>query len=110
MRPQAGQDGVTPWYLKRSITFGPGRIDAHFTTFPDPACAAPLLELKFGGEVTVLGASDVAAGAREVDLLVNDYLTVTPRMEGFAAFLNSADSDACGADAWAVGAEQDIFQ
>ena len=110
LRPQAGQDGVTPWYLNRSITFAPGRIDAHFTTYADPNCSAPLLELKFGGDVNVLGASDVAAGARDVDLIVNDYLTVTPQMEGFAGFLNSADSGTCGADAWTVGTEQDVFE
>ncbi len=110
LRPQAGQDGITPWYLKRSIEFGPGRIDAHFTTFADPNCSAPLLELKFGGDVSVLAASDVALGAREVDLVVNDYLTVTPQMEGFAAFLNSADAGTCGSAEWSVGVEQDVFK
>lgn len=110
LRPQAGQDGIAPWYLKRSIVFGPGRIDAHFTTFADPDCSAPLLELKFGGDVNVLGASDVAPGAREVDLIVNDYLTVTPQMDGFAAFLNSAENGTCGSAEWSVGVEQDVFQ
>lgn len=110
LRPQAGQDGIAPWYLKRSITFGPERIDAHFTTFADPSCTAPLLELKFGGDVRVLGPSGVAEGAREVDLIVNDYLTVTPQMEGFAGFLNSAEAGTCGAQAWSVGVEQDVFK
>ena len=110
LRPQAGQDGIAPWYLKRSITFAPGRIDAHFTTFADATCTAPLLELKFGGDVNILGVSDVAPGAREVDLIVNDYLTVTPRMDAFAGFLNSAEAGTCGAEEWAVGAEQDVFQ
>lgn len=109
LRPQAGQDGIAPWYLKRSIEFGPGRIDAHFTTYADPLCSAPLLELKFGGDVTVLGESSVAAGAMEVDLVVNDYLTVTPRMEGFAGFLNAAEAGTCGAQEWSVGIEQDVF-
>ncbi len=110
LRPQAGQAGIDPWYLKRSISFEPGRIDAHFTTFADANCSAPLLDLKFGGDVTILGASDVAEGAREVDLVVNDYLTITPRMEGFAEFLNSAGAGTCGADAWSVGVEQDVFE
>lgn len=110
LRPQVGPDGIASWYLKRSINFAPGRIDAHFTTFADPACSAPLVELKFGGDVNVVGASDVAPGAKEVDLIVNDYLTVTPKMEGFAGFLNSADPGACGAEQWAVGVEQDIFE
>lgn len=110
LRPQQGQDGIAPWYLKRSIVFGPGRIDAHFTTYADASCLAPLLELKFGGDVTILGASGVAQGARDVDLIVNDYLTVTPRMEGFAGFLNSADAGACGTEEWAVGTEQDVFE
>ncbi len=110
LRPQAGQDGVAPWYLKRSIVFGPGRIHAHFTTFADARCSAPLLELKFGGDVNILGPSGVAPGAMEVDLVVNDYLTVTPQMDGFAGFLNSAEPGTCGADAWTVGTEQDVFK
>lgn len=110
LRPQVGQDGITSWYLKRTIAFAPGRIDAYFTTFADPICSAPLVELKFGGDVNVLGASDVAPGAKDVDLIVNDYLTITPQMEGFAGFLNSAEPGACGADQWVVGVEQDIFE
>lgn len=109
LRPQVGQDGIASWYLKRSITFALGRIDAHFTTFADPACSSPLVELKFGGDVNILDSSEVAPGAKEVDLIVNDYLTVTPQMEGFVVFLNSADPGACGAEQWAVGSEQDIF-
>lgn len=110
LRPQIGQDGLTPWYLKRSITFGVARIDAHFTTYADPSCSAPLLELKFGGDVRVLEPSDVVPGAMNVDLIVNDYLTVTPRMDGFAAFLNGAKTGNCGAQEWSVGNEQDVFQ
>ena len=106
LRPQAGQDGVSPWYLKRSVVFDGNRIDAHFTTYADATCSAPLLELKFGGDVVVQGPSDVAEGAKEVDLIVNDYLTVTPQMEGFAGFLNSAETGTCGTDAWQVGVAQ----
>lgn len=110
LRPQAGQDGVQPWYLTRSVVFAGDRIDAHFITYADANCSAPLLELKFGGDVNVRGASDVADGAKEVDLIVNDYLTVTPQMDGFASFLNSAEVGTCGADAWDVGVEQDVFK
>ncbi len=110
LRPQAAKDSVQPWYLKRDITFAGNRIDAHFTTFADPTCSAPLLELKFGGDVIVKGDSSVAKGAREVDLVVNDYLTVTPRMEGFAGFLNSAEPGTCGTKKWTVGTEQDVFK
>ena len=110
LRPQAGQEGIAPWYLKRSIKFGPKRIDAHFTTYADPMCSAPLLELKFGGDVKVLDASDVAEGAMNVDLTVNEYLTVTPRMENFAGFLNSAEAGTCGTETWMIDQEQDIFK
>ncbi len=110
LRPQVGQDGVAPWYLKRSITFAPGRIDAHFATYSDANCSAALLELKFGGDVNILGASEVAQGARNVDLIVNDYLTITPQLEGFAGFLNSAETGACGPEEWSVGNEQDVFE
>lgn len=110
LRPQAGQNGVEPWYLTRDITFGPGRIDAHFTTFADAQCSDPLLDLKFGGKVDILGGSDVAPGAANVNLIVDDYLSVTPRADGFAAFLNSADEGTCGTTAWTVGQEQDVFE
>ncbi|WP_306142875.1 hypothetical protein [Roseibium sp. MMSF_3412] len=45
-----------------------------------------------------------------VDLIINDYLTVTPRMDGFAAFLNGAETGTCSGQEWSVGAEQDVFQ
>lgn len=110
LRPQVGQDGVMSWHLKRSIVFTPERIDAHFTTYADAQCSTPLLELKFGGEVRVLGTSIVAPDAREVDLVINDYLTVTPQKDNFAGFLNSAEAGTCGVEAWNVGKEQDIFK
>ena len=49
LRPQQGEDGVSPWYLTRSIVFDGNRIAAHFTTFADATCSTPLGELKFGG-------------------------------------------------------------
>lgn len=109
LRPQTSPDGVAPWYLKRSITFQPGRIDADFTTYSDRSCTTPLLELRFGGAVSVKGASAIADGAQEVDLIVDDYLTVTPQTEDFTGFLNSAEANTCGAKAWAVGEAQDVF-
>ena len=109
LRPQAGQDGVQPWHLKRNIAFSGNRIDAHFTTYADSKCSSPLLDLKFGGEVRVQGSSDVAPGAMEVDLVVNDYLRITPLAEAFTGFLNSAEAGACGAESWKVGGEQDVF-
>ncbi len=110
LRPQAGPDGVQPWFLKRSITFAGNRIDAHFTTYADASCTTPLVELKFGGDVVVQAASTVVEGAREVDLIVNDYLTVTPRMSGFVDFLNTAEAGSCGANSWSVGTEQNVFE
>ncbi len=110
LRPQAGPDGVNPWHLTRSVIFNGDRIDAHFTTFADANCSTPLVELKFGGEVRVLGASDVVSGAKNVDLIVNDYLTITPRRDGFSDFLNSAQPGACGNERWQTGVEQNIYK
>ncbi|MEM7376022.1 MAG: hypothetical protein AAF460_00820 [Pseudomonadota bacterium] len=107
LRPQAGPDGVQDWYLTRRITFSENRIDAHFTNYADPACQTPVLELAFGGDVTVLGPSEVAPGALNVDLVVNDYLRLTPRVQGIADYLNSDPS--CGAGGWAPDTEQDVF-
>jgi hypothetical protein len=109
LRPQAGADGVQSWYLKRSISFTKGRIDAHFTNYADSTCQTPVLELKFGGDVKVNGASDIAPGALSVDLIVNDYLTLTPRAQGIADYLNS-DSECGDSGAWQPGQEQDVYQ
>ena len=110
LRPQAGPDGVNPWHLTRSVVFNGDRIDAHFTTYADANCSAPLVELKFGGDVRVQGQSDVVNGAKNVDLIVNDYLTITPRMDGFTGFLNSAEPGSCGNEAWQTGVEQNIYE
>ncbi|MEM9605459.1 MAG: hypothetical protein AAGA11_21555 [Pseudomonadota bacterium] len=107
LRPQSGPDGVQDWYLTRRITFSDNRIDARFTNYADPACQTPVLELAFGGDVTVLGPSAVAPSAMNVDLVVNDYLRLTPRAQGIADYLNSDPS--CGAGGWAPDAEQDVF-
>ncbi|MEM6987318.1 MAG: hypothetical protein AAF499_12355, partial [Pseudomonadota bacterium] len=59
LRPQAGPDGIQDWYLKREITFSGNRIDAHFTNYADRDCSTPILELRFGGDVSILGPSPV---------------------------------------------------
>ena len=109
LRPQAGPEGIDPWYLKRNIEFSDARIDAHFTTYADANCSVPLLDIKFGGDVVVQGGSEAIDGAKNVDLIVNDYLTITPQMDTFAGFLNSAEAGTCGSAEWSVGVEQDVF-
>ena len=63
LRPQPGPDGVQSWFLTREIVFSGERIDAHFVTYADASCSAPLLDLKFGGPIEVLGDSSVVDGA-----------------------------------------------
>ena len=110
LRPQAGPEAVQPWFLERRIDFSGNRIDAHFTTFADPQCSIPLVELEFGGDVIVQGSSTVAPGAKEVDLLIDDYLEVTPRTAQFADFLASAGPGTCGSEDWAPGVTQDLLE
>jgi len=109
LRPQSGETGVQPWYLKREVVFAGDGIDARFTTFGDAACSTPLLEIGFGGRVLVQGPSPAAPGAREVNLVIDDYLTFTPRSEGMVGFLDGTDPGDCGAGEWAVDEEQDVF-
>ena len=109
LRPQPGPDGVQAWYLTREVVFDGNRIDAHFTTYADATCSAPMLDLKFGGPVEVLGDSAVARGAKEVNLYATDYLRITPRMDGFRDYLNSAEAGTCGSAAWETGGEQDVY-
>lgn len=109
LRPQQGQDGIAPWYLKREVTFTENRIDAHFQTFADAECSTPLLDLKFGGDVVVKGESNITKNAKNVDLIVNDYLSVVPKAEQMISYLNSAAKGDCGTQNWRKGVEQNVF-
>ncbi|MGK7897084.1 MAG: hypothetical protein AB4372_26580 [Xenococcus sp. (in: cyanobacteria)] len=110
LRPQPGENGTVPWYLKRDIVFSGERIDAHFTNYADPNCETPLVDLKFGGRVNVQGPSKVREGAMNVNLIIDDYLKITPRTEEFAGFLNSAKDNSCGEEPWTVGTEQNVYE
>lgn len=111
VRPQPNQDGTMgSWYLTRTLTIEDGRIDAQFTTYAGPGCGFALQILSFGGSVTVQGASGVAEGAVEADLLIDDYVQFTPLAQPFADFLNSAETGTCGTGSWEVGTPQDVLE
>ena len=111
VRPQPNQDGTMgEWWLKRDITIANNRIDAVFTTYAGPGCGFPLQELHFGGRIEIVGPSDVAEGAVEADLTIDDYVRIKPLAEGFAAFLNGAPDGACLSAEWTVGQERDILE
>lgn len=109
LRPQPdGEGGVAEWWLTRNVTFNEGRIEARFTTYAGPGCDFALSELHFAGSVTILGDSDVADGAVEADLVIDEFVNITPLADGFAEFLNSAPEGLCGS-AWVVGEAQNIL-
>ncbi|MEL6641283.1 MAG: hypothetical protein AAFP98_08215 [Pseudomonadota bacterium] len=109
LRPQPdGQGGVSEWWLTRNVTFTDGRIEARFTTYAGPGCDFALSELHFAGAVNILGPSDVAEDAVEADLVIDEFVNITPLAQGFADFLNGAPEGLCGAD-WVVGEAQDIL-
>ncbi len=110
LRPQSDPKGVKPWYLKRRITFENGNIDAHFTNYADANCSMPLTEINFVGEVQIEGDSDVATGAKAVNLIINQKMAFAPQMPGFTDFLNSAEQGTCGKNSWQTGVQQDVFQ
>lgn len=111
VRPQPNQDGTMgEWWLTRDITIADDRIDAVFTTYAGPGCGFALQELHFGGDIKIVGQSDVVDGAVEADLTIDDYVRIKPLAEDFAAFLNSAPDGACLSAEWAVGQERDILQ
>ena len=109
VRPQSdGQGGVSEWWLTREVTFEDGRIEAVFTTYGGPGCGFAIQELNFAGRVDVLGTSDVAEGAYEANLTIDEFVTIKPLAQPFADFLNSAPEGVCGSD-WKVGEAQDIL-
>ncbi|MEM9205778.1 MAG: hypothetical protein AAGA88_05560 [Pseudomonadota bacterium] len=111
VRPQPNQDGTMgEWWLTRKLTLADGRIDAEFTTYAGPGCGFALQRLDFGGQVEIVGDSDVVAGAVEADLTIDDYVRITPLSDGFVEFLNSAPAGTCGETSWSVGETQDILE
>ena len=111
VRPQPNHDGTMgEWWLTRDITIANDRIDAVFTTYAGPGCGFAVQELHFGGDIAVVGPSDVIDGAVEADLTIDDYVRIKPLADGFAAFLNSAPDGACLSAEWAVGQARDILK
>jgi hypothetical protein len=108
VRPQQGQKGLEPWFLKRDITFSEGTIHAVFHSFADRDCAMPLWDLEFAGRFEDKDTSPVAPEARQVDLIIDKSVKFTPLMEGFAQFLNSGGPGSCGAEAFTVGLQQEV--
>ena len=108
LRPQQGGNGLTDWYLKREIKFSNGKIDAVFTSFADRDCKAALSELHFVGKAIVNGPSEVADGAKSVDLIIDESVKLTAFMQPFADFLNSAGQGGCGEDLFIVGKAQEV--
>lgn len=110
VRPQVGQDGkVAPWWVTRKINFKDGRIEARFTTYGAAGCQFPLNELHFAGKVDVVGDSDVIDGAKEANLIIDEFVNITPLAQGFADFLNSAPAGTCGTE-WKIGEAQGVLE
>lgn len=111
VRPQPNLDGTMgEWWLTRDITIADNRIDAVFTTYAGAGCDFALQELHFGGQIEIVGSSDVIEDAVEADLTIDDYVRIKPLAEDFAGFLNSAPSGACLSPEWAVGEARDVLQ
>lgn len=109
LRPQTEQDGkVQTWYLKRSFKIVGNKMEAEFISYADNACQAPLWKLEFGATASDAGPWSGLKGARKVDLSVDHHTRVTPLMQGFADFLNSAGQDSCGGTKAEVGKALDI--
>ena len=110
VRPQQGPDGVAEWWVTREITFEDGRIAAEFTTYAGPGCEIPVQKLSFAGQVNVIGESNVAPNAKAANLVIDEYVGITPLAQPFADFLNSVPAGSCGATAWETGTEQMIHE
>ncbi|NRB00948.1 MAG: hypothetical protein HRU32_14230 [Rhodobacteraceae bacterium] len=109
VRPQVGADGaIAEWWLTREITFAENRIEARFTTYAGPGCDVPVNVLGFAGQVDIIGDSAVADEAIAANLIIDEYVSITPMAQGFADFLNG--SGACGEGAWALGEAKDVHE
>jgi len=110
VRPQPNQDGTMgEWWLTRKVTISANKIEAEFTTYAGPGCGFALQELHFGGDIQIVGPSDVAPDAVEADLTVDHYVRIKPLADDFAGFLNSVPEGTCLSAEWAVGEARDIL-
>lgn len=111
VRPQPTADGTMgEWWLTRELTLTSDQIEATFTTYAGPGCKFALQRLEFAGAVEIVGQSDVAPGAVNADLRIDDYVRITPLADGFTEFMNSAPAGTCGETAWKTGKPKNVLE
>ena len=108
LRPQAGENGVEPFYVTRAFTFGAGdTFTGVIRTFADPYGQLPLVEFEFRGHLDWHGEAAIAPGAYQVDYVLDEAFNVTPLNDMFAAQLNQFPVS--GLSSWETGTTQDIL-
>jgi hypothetical protein len=96
-----------PQYLKRDFTFQENSWVGDITVYADPACIIPTVTLHIEGPINFGEPVEVAEGAVATDFS-GESVSFTPLAEDMVGFLNSAEPETCGTEAWELNVEQDI--
>ena len=113
LRPQQGKPGepVGSSWVKRDFTFdGAGKFKATITIFADMYCEAPMNEFNFSGHTEFGGPSKAAPGAIEITYLLDESLTITPRMQGVVDMMATLPPKACGDEPYKLNVAQSILK
>lgn len=112
LRPNEDRTGtgkVTPNYLKRRFTYSNSeKFVGVITLFVDDYGQLPLMEFEFKGGLRWGSAHPIAAGAWEIDYVLDEGFGVTPLHPDAAVMLNQVPVD--GLPAFEAGVKQDILQ
>ncbi|MDX1905623.1 MAG: hypothetical protein SF053_01215 [Bacteroidia bacterium] len=102
-----GTGKIEPFYVQRHFQyFADDRFEGSIISSADPYGHMPLVQFTFKGHTHWGQAHPIAAGAFEIDYLLDEAFEVTPLHPMFAEQLNTAPVE--GLDNWAVGVMQDI--
>lgn len=112
LRPTEDRTGagkITPTYLKRNFTyFSTEKFVGTITMFADNYGQMPLLAFEFKGRLVWGNPHPIAAGAWEIDYVLDEGFAVTPLHEQAAAMLNQALP--AGMTPFVENVKQDILQ
>ncbi|MDX2283956.1 MAG: hypothetical protein NW241_07320 [Bacteroidia bacterium] len=102
-----GTGKIEPFYVQRKFQYLAGsRFQGSIISSADPFGQMPLVQFTFKGHTVWGPAHPIAAGAYEIDYLLDEAFEVTPLHPMFADQLNSAPAE--GLNAWETGVMQDI--
>lgn len=105
---RTGSGQIQPTYLRRHFTYLDGdKFVGTITLFGDDYGKMPLMEFEFRGDLSWGGEHPIAAGAWNVDYVLNEGFGVTPLHDQTTQMLNAALP--AGMPPFVTGSQQDIL-